>query len=269
MKKTIGILGCGWLGFSLAKSCIAKGYRVHGSTTSKEKLRTLENMGIAPFLIQLQENSINGNITDFLKNIDSLVINVPPKLRRNPKENFIGKMELLHATLKKSTVQKLIFVSSTSVYGDMEGEITEEAIPAPSTESGKQLLASEHIFIDNAELKTTILRFGGLIGADRHPISMLSGKTGLSNGNSPVNLIHKDDCIGIILAIIENDWWGEIFNAVYPLYPLKRQYYSQEAQKRGLPLPDYGNESLKKGKIVRPYNLLNVKKYHFKTSIVS
>ncbi len=269
MNKTLGILGCGWLGFSLAKSCIAKGYRVHGSTTSEEKLTVLENAGISPFLVQLEEYRTKGNLTEFLKGTDTLVVNVPPKLRRNPKQNFIGKMELLHTALKKSSVQKLIFVSSTSVYGNIEGEVTEETIPTPASESGKQLLASEHIFSDDTELKTTILRFGGLIDADRHPISMLSGKTGLSNGNSPINLIHKDDCIDIILTIIENDWWGEVFNGVYPLHPSKKEYYSQEAQKRGLPSPDYGDENLKKGKIVRSYNLINVKKYHFKTSIVS
>ena len=43
MKK-IGILGCGWLGFSLAKSLIGDGYEVHGSSTSIEKKDEFENL---------------------------------------------------------------------------------------------------------------------------------------------------------------------------------------------------------------------------------
>ena len=50
-------------------------------------------------------------------------------------------MKLLHVVIAHSTVQKVVFVSSTSVYGDLEGIVTEETEPKPSTESGKQLIA--------------------------------------------------------------------------------------------------------------------------------
>lgn len=49
----ISILGCGWLGFPLAKALLLKGFSVKGSTTSSEKLATLEKAGITPFLITL------------------------------------------------------------------------------------------------------------------------------------------------------------------------------------------------------------------------
>lgn len=269
LNRSIGILGCGWLGLPLARSFIAEGYRVNGSTTSEEKVRSLQNEGINTFLIQLKETTVKGKIPEFLKNVHVLIINVPPRLRGNNTENYVKKMNLLHTSLKGSQVKKVLFVSSTSVYGDISGEVTEDSHPKPITESGRQLLEVEKVFRNDSNLEVSIIRFGGLIGPKRHPITMLAGKNGLSNGNQAVNLIHLDDCIAIIKDIVMNNWWDEIFNGVYPLHPKKSEYYSKEAHKRGLSMPIYGNESLKRGKIIMPFNLINVKKYRFKTSIVS
>jgi len=260
-------MGCGWLGLPLAKALIEDGYLVRGTTTSANKLGTLQKEGITPFLISLSEENIEGDISSFLTDMEVLVINIPPKLRGGKKENYIKKMQLLLESLKAAKIKKVIFVSSTSVYGDINAEITEETIPQPSTESGKQLLASENIFKNNPEIRTTIIRFGGLIGPDRHPVTMLSGRKALNNENHPVNLIHLDDCILIINSVIKQNWWGEIFNAVYPFHPPKKEYYSQEALKSDLILPQYAQNSQKSGKKIESRRLIHVKKYIFKTPI--
>ena len=268
MIKSIGILGCGWLGLPLARSFISAGYPVHGSTTTSARVMDLKKEGIRAFCIQIKENGISGNITAFLQNIDVLIINVPPRLRTKDKENYVKKMELLHAALKASNVKKVVFVSSTSVYGNLSGEVTEKNRPKPVTESGKQLLAAEYIFKNDFDLEVAIIRFGGLIGPNRHPVFMLSGKTSLSNGDISVNLIHLYDGMAIIKAIVLCQWYNEIFTAVYPLHPIKRAYYSEAALKRGILPPDFGEKNDKKDKIITSLNLINVKKYRFKTSIV-
>lgn len=258
MKNTIGIIGCGWLGLPLARSLVLLDYKVHGSTTRKEKLDILGEEGITPFLVILGEDSIKGRITEFLDEVDILIINVPPRLRGNHKEDYVRKMMLLHHEIKKSGVKKIIFVSSTSVYGDVDGEVTEETLPRPATESGRQLLEAEKVFQDDKSIQTTILRFGGLIGPDRHPVSKLSGKKVLSNGNDPVNLIHLNDCIHLIKSVLENNWWNQIFNGVYPEHPTKRSYYHEIADKYRLPRPEYQTqESTTNGKIIISRNFLN------------
>lgn len=267
MNKTIAILGCGWLGLPLAEAFFADGYQVNGSKTSEEKIADLKQRGISPFLISLSEDKIEGNISGFLTNVDALIINVPPRLRGGNSENYVKKMQLLHDALKESSVRKVIFVSSTSVYGDVEGDVTEETIPQPNTESGKQLLTSEGIFKDNLELRTTIIRFGGLIGPKRHPVNMLSERKNLQNGNAPINLIHVKDCIRLIQEIVEKNWWSETFNGVYPYHPTKQKYYTSEALRKGLQFPDYTYNSPKNGKIVHSYNLTNVKKFEFTTTL--
>ncbi|MFK7814240.1 MAG: NAD-dependent epimerase/dehydratase family protein [Maribacter sp.] len=267
MNNNIGIIGCGWLGMPLAISFVNDGFEVHGSTTSKGKLIKLKKENIIPFHIALSEDKIDGDITVFLKDINILIVNVPPKLRSGNKENFVPKIRLLYQEVKKSEIEKVIFVSSTSVYGDVDGEVTEDTIPQPSTESGKQLLASENIFVNDKELQTTVIRFGGLIGPNRHPITMLSGRKNLTNGNAPINLIHLNDCIRIIKSILKYSWWNEVLNGVYPEHPSKQDYYTLEAKKRKMQVPDYKGDNLKKGKYIHSKALLNVKKFKFTTSL--
>ncbi|QLG44910.1 SDR family oxidoreductase [Costertonia aggregata] len=267
MSKTIGIMGCGWLGLPLAKALLSHGYIIKGTTTSKEKLGILKSEGIRPFRISLSENSIYGPISDFLMSVHTLIVNVPPRLRSGNAENYVDKMQLLFDEIRKSKVHHIVFVSSTSVYGDLEGDVDESTPPIPKTESGKQLLASEEIARKSA-LDTTIIRFGGLIGPDRHPVTMLSGRKGLSNGNAPVNLIHLDDCIQIIVALLKNNWWNETFNAVYPYHPSKKKYYTLQAKKRGLSPPDYSADSNQKGKKIHSRKLIRVKNYDFNTTIL-
>ncbi len=260
-------MGCGWLGFPLAISLVKDGYQVHGTTKSEEKLAQLRKEGISPFKISLGPDKIEGAISDFLRDVAVLIVNVPPKLRGQNKENYVQKMQLLHTEIKKSFVKKVVFVSSTSVYGDVDGDVTEETIPQPTSESGKQLLASENIFRNDKDLDTTIIRFGGLIGPNRHPISMLSGRQNLSNGNAPINLIHLNDCIRIITSVITYSWWNEVMNGVYPVHPSKQDYYSSEAKKRGLQTPDYKVDNSEKGKKVHSKVLINVKKFDFTTTL--
>ncbi|MDT7828620.1 SDR family oxidoreductase [Pricia sp. S334] len=266
MKNKIAILGCGWLGFPLARTLIADGCNINGSTTSEEKLKKLETAGIQPFLIRLSEEGIEGEVQPFLTDVDALIINVPPKLRGGNRENYVKKMQLLHDSIETSTVKKIIFVSSTSVYGDMGGEVTEKTVPEPVTESGKQLVVSEDIFRNNNNLKATIIRFGGLIGPDRHPVRMLSGRTDIAKGNAPVNLIHKNDCIEIIRKILIKNWWNETFNGVYPNHPTKREYYTSKAIEKGLQVPHFDTTASKKGKTVSSYHL-KTRGFEFTTAI--
>lgn len=263
------MLGCGWLGLPLAIALVGKGYSVKGTTTSKAKIPDLENSGIHAFLIRLNSDQIDGHINEFLKDLDILIINVPPGLRSNPEHSYIDRMRLLHSAISKSELNHILFVSSTSVYGDVEGEVTEDTPPHPVTESARQLLASELLFREDPHLNTTIARFGGLIGPARHPVYQLAGRKDLKNGNDAINLIHLNDCIHIICCILENNWWDQVFNAVYPEHPSKAEYYSAEARKRKLEPPGYAYlNDRKTGKIIKSQNFLN-KGQQFYTSIQS
>lgn len=274
--KQISILGCGWLGLPLAKSLIEKGFSLNGSTTSVEKIAVLENAGIHPFLVSLsavevlEETKIS--IENFLQNSDVLIIDIPPKLRGDSSENFVAKIQNIIPFIEKSSVEKVIFVSSTSVYEDTSDlrNVSEETIPNPDTESGRQLLQAEHLLQSNSNFQTTILRFGGLIGEDRHPIKFLAGRKDIENPEGPINLIHQIDCIGIIEAILKHpetsgqiDKSTEVFNAVAPFHPTRKDYYTQKAIELNLPLPEFDESKTSTGKTILSDKVESILNYKF------
>jgi nucleoside-diphosphate-sugar epimerase len=278
MNQKISILGCGWLGLPLAKSLLSKGYEIKGSTTSESKLEMLKNAGISSFQIQLEEDQIIGKIEDFLKETDVLVIDIPPGLRRETSTSnemtFVNKIKNLIPYIEKSDVQKVIFVSSTSVYGDSFPivEITEETKPNSDTESGKQLVISESLLQSNPHFKTTVIRFGGLLGDDRHPIKFLAGRTNVENPVAPVNMIQREECIGIIEEILKqvqhDNWeWNQTFNAVAPQHPTRKAYYHKKAEILNVPLPTFAEDSESKGKIISSKKVKTILGYSFQKEI--
>jgi nucleoside-diphosphate-sugar epimerase len=268
--KQISILGCGWLGLPLAKALISNGFSVKGSTTSEEKLSGLIAVGINPFLVALGSERISATVDEFLHGSDTLIINIPPQLRgknidsTNVNEKiFVSKIKALIPHIEKSGIQNVLFVSSTSVYGEVNGTVTEETTPLPDTESGKQLLETEKLLQNNNSFKATILRFGGLIGEDRNPTKFLAGKENLENPETRINFIHQDDCIGIILKILSADSWNEIYNGVSPFHPTRENYYTQKAIELGLPLPKFDHSKPSNGKIILSDKVENVLGYSF------
>lgn len=269
--KQISILGCGWLGFPLAKDLIKNGYLVNGSTTSESKISILENAEINPFLVTLESESVSESINDFLDKSEILIIDIPPKLRGNNSDSgnssrkiFVEKIKTLIPSIEKSIVKKVLFISSTAVYGNENDLITEDTIPNPETESGKQLLLAEAILQKNKNFETTILRFGGLIGEDRHPVKFLAGKENLENSDAPVNLIHQIDCIRIIIEIIDQSKWNEVFNAVAPFHPTREDYYTQKAVDRNFPLPKFSAEKSNINKTISSEKIETILNYQFK-----
>ena len=263
LDKNISILGCGWLGLPLAKTLIENNFSIKGSTTSSDKLATLEEYKIQPFLLSLNENEIIGNIDAFLENSEVLIIDIPPKLRGNASENFVSKIKIVIPFIEKSSIIKVLFVSSTSVYADDNLIVTEQTIPKPETEGGKQLLEVEKLLQNNKNFETTILRFGGLIGEDRHPIKFIAGLENLENPDAAINLIHQKDCIGIILKIIETNSWNETFNAVAPFHPTREIYYTQKAIELHLVLPKFNKEKSSVGKVISSEKLMQTLDYTF------
>ena len=259
----ISILGCGWLGLPLAKSLLQNGFPIKGSTTSLEKISLLESEGITPFLVRLEEQQISACVADFLADSQILIINIPPKLRGGSTENFVAKITTLLPFIENSTIEKVLFVSSTSVYGDDNDLVTEDSPLNPDTEGGRQLAIVENVLQKNRHFQTTILRFGGLIGEDRNPVRFLSGRENIENPNAPINLIHQDDCIGIIEKIIALNSWNKTYNAVTPFHPSRKEYYSQKATELNLALPKFASSNTVTGKTILSDYLIKSLQYSF------
>ena len=260
MQK-ISILGCGWLGLPLATSLISKGHQINGSTTKVEKCEILEAAGIAPFLVTLKSDAIDGNISKFLENTAILIIDIPPRLKEFG--SFADRISLIKQHIIDSEVSKVLLISSTAVYADTNSLVDENTPEMPQSESGRELVMAEKILMEEPNFTTTVLRFGGLIGEDRHPIYSLSGKENIANPNAPINLIHLKDCIGIIESIIEKKIWGEKLNAVSPYHPSRREYYCAKAAENDLPAPVFNDDAPSVGKTITCAKVIELLGYKF------
>lgn len=247
----ISILGCGWLGLPLAERLLTEGHTVKGSVTSPEKIEVLQSKGIRPYIIDLNEISADA-VTDFLRDAEVLIIAIPPKARQSSGLSYPEKLEALLPFIVKAGIKKVLFTSSTSVYADAADipVITVNTPPNPDTESGKQVLAAEQVLQSCSDFSTTILRLGGLIGGDRHPVNHLAGRVDIPNPDAPVNLADRDMIIQVILQIIKNAAFGNVFLVVNPEHPARKAYYTAEAEKRGLPLPEFSEDGSCVGKLV-------------------
>ena len=236
MSKKIGVLGCGWLGLPLAEYLLKFGHRVSGSTTSESKISVLNSKKITPYLLEVSKDGIDGDLS-FFDELDLVIIAIPPGLRSNPKKRFDLMIEHCKQACINHNIKEVVFISSTSVYGNQSGVLTEESPLLPESISGKQLVSCENLLINTPEFNTTILRMGGLIGADRHPVFQLSKKTFVDNPNGSVNLIHLTDCIQIISSLINRKIVNNVYNCVTPYHPSRKKYYNQMADQLGCKPP--------------------------------
>lgn len=259
--KTISILGCGWLGFPLAKEFIKSGYEVRGSTTSPQKLSSLMENKISPILLILSPD-VKGDNLDLFFTSDYLIINIPPPRIGNSEEFHLAQINSVISELKKYHCRKIIFISSTSVYGNTNAEVNEEDPPNPESDSGKVLVRVEEFLKTEKGFEVTIIRFGGLIGIDRNPVYYFSGKKKIPGGNAPLNLIHQEDCIGIIKCVIEKEIWNETINGVSPNHPIKKEFYTKAAVNMIQNIPEFEDE-FKSYKIVSSIKVQELLNYNF------
>ena len=212
-SKNISILGCGWLGFPLAKHLKNNGHIVKGSSRSKEKLAMLEKAGIYPFQVDIEQLDDLETSESFLQ-AEVLIVTIPLKNKESH--------EHLAGLIKNSNIKQIIYTSSTGVY--------EPAIN-PVSENG--VLKKDHPLVDiekgyqSTGIPTCILRLSGLVGPDRHPGRFFRKRPDALLSRVPINLIHLNDVILVFDWTIENQPCREIFNITSKEHPMKFDFYSR------------------------------------------
>lgn len=238
--EKVGILGCGWLGLPLAQQLVKLGFSVNGSTTQIAKREQIAATGARAFIVQCEEKHTSG-LAAFLHEVDCLIITLPPGIRANPMRRFDRVIETIRTEALKHKIQKVIFTSSTSVYGKTEGIIKEDTPAAAVTKSGEQLLKCEQLLLNTPVFNTTIVRFGGLVGPNRHPIFTLAKREKLDNPTGKINYIHLDDCINLICRCLLSSSTVGVYNGVSPYHPSRKEYFTVMAKKAGLILPPFSD----------------------------
>ena len=247
----ISVLGCGWLGFPLAQRFLKSGHSIKGSTTTEKKIALLNQNGIDSYLIDLPASLNQKDLKSFLSS-DLLFLNIPPNgIDKESKNAYQEVVRTVLQTAVKQKVSWIIFVSSTSVYDDHAGLVTEDdaKLDSESKKNAKLLLESEKI-VQSLGIDFTILRIGGLYGYGRHPIHYLSGRKNLEGALKPVNLIHQVDCLNIITEIVDQKKSNTVYNLVSDGHPPRKEFYESAAKYYKLDPPTFKSDPGSNYKVV-------------------
>lgn len=196
MRKTLLILGAGFLGAEAARLVLAEGARVLGTTRSEERARGLRALGVEVFVAPRLEAS-------FLRSLDlpgmRVLLTFPP----DPVTDEAIAPELGRAA-------SIVYISSTGVYGDASGRIDEETPVDPREPRARARLQAEERY---RQAGAIVLRAAAIYGPHRGLHTRLRrGEHKIAEGGrSVVSRIHVEDLARLALAALDRGPRGETF----------------------------------------------------------
>ncbi len=212
------IVGCGYVGLPLGAELVKQGHAVFG--LRRLAADVLKAAGITPLTADItRAESLAGLPRDF-----DWVVNCVASGGGGAGEYrqlYLQGARNLGEWLGGSPLKKFVYTSSTGVYGQNDGDLVTEASPAePESETAKVLIATEKVLLAAAREKkfpAVILRVAGIYGPERGYLlkqylrndARIEGR-----GGRILNMIHRDDLIGVIIAALQRGRAGEIYNAV-------------------------------------------------------
>lgn len=247
----ISVIGLGWFGAAFARQ-LRNVHEVTGTKTTEEGAAALRAEGIDAVRLALNpEWTADEVATEKLTAADAAIVNIPPSRGREDAEaHYARQTEELCRQLNRGTAKHLVFISSTGVFGSDQHRCDEDTVPDPSRGAGRILLDAERYFSTHFGGRVSVIRPGGLCGADRFPGRFLAGRNNVAGRLHPVNLVHRTDLIALTRAVLEGDFDRSIFHAVARAHPNKEEFYTRAAVSLGLEPPVFDPADESEGKYI-------------------
>lgn len=237
------IVGCGYVGLPLGKELARQGHTVFGLRRSSLADAELLAAGITPLHADLTQPETFAGLP---KNFD-WVVNCTAAGgggAEDYRKIYLAGNRNLVAWLADAPPKKFVYTSSTSVYGQNDGSVVTETSPTePAAETAKVLVQAEKLLlaaVAERQFPAVILRVAGIYGPGRgHAFKQfLRGEARLEgDGSRWLNMIHRDDVAGVIMAALERGIPGEIYNAVDNEPVRQRDFYAWLAKEFNRPMP--------------------------------
>ncbi len=231
MAATHLVIGCGYLGRRVATSWLAEGHSVSALTRSRSD--ELSDYGLLPVV---------GDVTDpsslKLPKVHTLLyaVGMDRLAGKSMQEVYVtGLANVLHAL--PELPQHILYISSTSVYGQTSGEwVNEDSPTEPIEDSGKIVLEAEKV-LRTLTPHATILRFAGMYGPNRiiRKTAIEKGEPLRSDPEKWLNLIHIEDGVQAVLAASELPSHGSTYCIADGNPPTRREFYTTTGERLGIP----------------------------------
>ncbi|NVK36531.1 MAG: SDR family oxidoreductase [Gammaproteobacteria bacterium] len=209
------IVGSGDIGGGLAKHMAAQGHSVWGMRRSEKAI------GDGVTTLSADVSDMETLIGQIPENLDYVVYSIasPEFSEEGYDAYYVHGLVHILALLKQQHQQpkRVIFVSSTSVYPQHDGSWVDESTPAePTAFAGRKMLEAEDK-LAQSDFPHTSVRFSGIYGPGRTRL-INQAKSGSHCDPEPdmwTNRIHRDDCIGVLAFLIEQDMAGKKVEELY------------------------------------------------------
>ncbi len=205
------IVGCGYVGVPLGAELVRLGHEVFGLRRSVSAENELKAAGIQPLLGDVTKPETLAKLPrDFDWVVNCVAAGGDAENYR--RTYFEGTKNLIE-WLAPNPPKKFVYTSSTSVYAQNDGSQVKESSPTePTAETSKILVETEKVLLDASQKKipAVILRVAGIYGPDRgHWFKQFlkNEATMEGDGTRNLNMIHRDDLVGGIIAALEK-WAG-------------------------------------------------------------
>lgn len=235
--KNIVIIGCGDIGRRVARLYLDRGNPVSGLARDEEKGAELAALGITPLIGDLNDPESLVN----LPLAGALVFYFAPP----PGGGFSDPRmrNFLAAMAPGQEPARIVYISTSGVYGDCGDTVVTEETPAnPQTSRAKRRYDAETTLLawgKDKGVAAIILRVTGIYGPGRLPVGRLTEGHPLLREEEckPTNRIHSEDLARICAAAMEKAEAGDIFNVCDGQGGTMTQYFLAVADLLGLPHP--------------------------------
>jgi nucleoside-diphosphate-sugar epimerase len=231
------IIGCGDVGLRAAKRLLPA-FRLYALTRSAARAATLRALGITPIVGDLDHPATLAR----LAGLAHCVLHFAPP--QNEGEEDRRTRHLLAALGRGEMLpQRLVYISTTGVYGNCAGEWVTETHPArPATPRARRRLSAENqlrAWGRRQKVTVSILRVPGIYAQDRLPLKRLQAglPTLVPEEDSYTNHIHAEDLARIAVAALFRGRPGRLYNAVDDSRIKMGDWFDLLAERHGLPKP--------------------------------
>jgi len=213
------IVGCGYIGAALGSELVRRGHEVVGLRRGDSQDSELHAAGIRPVhadITRAADLRVLSDPFDWIVNCISTGGGRAEDYRRV----YLAGMRNLLAWLAHRPPRRLVYTSSTSVYGQTDGSEVDEQSPAePNSETGQILLETERALLEAAQegnWPAVVLRLSAIYGPGRGywlQRALRGEWSADTNAGRYLNQIHRDDVVGCIEAALQRGATGSIYNA--------------------------------------------------------
>lgn len=237
------IVGCGYVGLPLGAELVRRGHQVLGLRRSARANAELEAAGIKPIIADVAKRETLPPVATSFDWVVNLVSSTGGGVEEYRDVYRNGTRNLLE-WLQEAPLKKYVYTSSTGVYGQNDGSIVTETSPTePASETARILVETEKLLFDAAKqngFPAVVLRVAGIYGPSRGHLFnqfLKDEATITGDGRRIMNMIHREDLIGVILAALEKGKTGAVYNAVDDEPVSEIDFLRWLAETLGKPMP--------------------------------